>query len=67
MYCSSTMFHILDTTSVEEGSSESGSISSKMADLEETLERRVRTDSNTSNFMFFRCYLESLNQMVYLG
>ena len=53
VYCSSIMFHLLDNTSVEEGSSESGSIGSKTHDLEETLERRVRADSNTSNFM--RC------------
>ena len=53
VYCSSIMSHLLDYTSVEEGSSESGSIGSKIDDLEETLERRVRADSNTSNFM--RC------------
>ena len=47
------MSHLLDNTSVEEGSSESGSIGFRIDDLEETLERRVKANSNTCNFM--RC------------
>ena len=62
VYCSSTLFHLLDNTSVEEGSSESGSIGSKIDDLEETLERRVRADSNTSNFM--RCLRGILKALI---
>ena len=47
------MFPLFDDTSVHEGSSESGSIGSKIDDLEETLERKVRADIGTSYFM--RC------------
>ena len=64
VYCSSIMSHLLNNNSVEEGSSESGSIGSKIDDLEEALERRVRADSNTSNFM--RCLGGILKALIKL-